>query len=259
MMKFINDIRKYGYFMIYSAKTDLKAEVANSYLNWIWWILEPLFNMLVYYFVFNSSMGGQKYFIISIYSALLMWNFINKNIQYSVKLVRNNREIVTKIYIPKFILLISNMILNFVKLIISWSILIILMIIYKVPLSSKMLIIIPVYIVMFIFTFGIGTIFLHFGVFVDDLAYAVSILLNMLFFLSGVFYDCEIIYAPPMGILMKTYNPIAFLIDAMRKVLLFDTMPNWTLLGVWTLISLILSVIGIKIIYKYENTYVKVV
>lgn len=259
MKKFIGDVRKYSYFTLYSAKTDLKAEVANSYLNWVWWILEPFFNMLVYYFVFNSSMGGQQYFIISIYSALLMWSFINKTIQYSVKLVRSNREIVTKIYIPKFMLLISNMILNFVKLIISWSILIILMLIYRVPLSGKMLMVIPVYIVMFVFTFGIGTIFLHFGVFVDDLAYAVSILLNMLFFLSGVFYDCEMIYEAPMGILMKTYNPIAFLIDAMRKALLFDTMPNLGLLGIWLLVSVTLSVIGVKIIYKYENTYVKIV
>ena len=49
--KFFSDIKKYGQYMVYAAKTDLKAEVANSYLNRLWWLLEPFFSMLVYVIV----------------------------------------------------------------------------------------------------------------------------------------------------------------------------------------------------------------
>ena len=42
MNRFIKDTKKYWKYTIYAAKSQLKTEVANSYLNWIWWILEPL-------------------------------------------------------------------------------------------------------------------------------------------------------------------------------------------------------------------------
>ena len=96
--RFFADMRKYAYFIFYSAKTDLKAEVANSYLNWIWWVLEPLCSMLVYTFVFGNLMkNSTEYYSVFVYSSLLMWNFFNHVVLYSVKAVRSNRDIVTKV------------------------------------------------------------------------------------------------------------------------------------------------------------------
>ena len=48
MKKFIEDIKKYYKYIIYATRSNLKTEVANSYLNWLWWILDPLCFMLVY-------------------------------------------------------------------------------------------------------------------------------------------------------------------------------------------------------------------
>ena len=53
MNRFIKDTKKYWKYTIYAAKSQLKTEVANSYLNWIWWILEPFCFMLIYAFVFG--------------------------------------------------------------------------------------------------------------------------------------------------------------------------------------------------------------
>lgn len=260
MKQFIKDIKKYAFFSIYAAKTDIKAEVADSYLNWIWWILEPICNMLVYYFVFGSIMKNTtEYFLIFIYSALLMWGFFSKSVLYSIKAIRMNRDIVTKVYIPKYVLLISNMMLNGIKLLISLVILAIMMIGFKVPVSSNILYVLPIYVVMILFTFGCGTIFMHFGVFIDDLAYAVSILMNMLFYLSGIFYDVGTAITAPLGAILAVYNPIAFFINSMRNALLYQMSPDLTILTVWLLISLILCGIGVRMVYKYENSYVKVV
>ncbi len=260
MKRFYNDIKKYWYFCRYSAKSDLKAEVANSYLNWIWWILEPLCNMLVYYFIFSNILKSSKeYYIIFIYSALLMWTFFNKNVIYSIKSIRMNKGIVTKVYVPKFILLLSNMILNGIKLGISLLILQVFMIFMHVPVNGNILYFFVSYIVMFLFTFGCGTIFMHFGVFIDDLGYAIAILLNMMFYLSGIFYDIETTMAAPLGSIIARANPMAFLINSMRNALLYETAPDLTLMGIWFLVSVILCAIGVRIIYKYENSYVKVV
>ena len=51
--RFIRDMKKYFSFSIISAKSQLKSEVANSYLNWLWWILTPTCFMLIYTFIFG--------------------------------------------------------------------------------------------------------------------------------------------------------------------------------------------------------------
>ena len=51
--RFIKDMKKHYKYAIYSAKAELKAEVAGSYLNWIWWILEPICFMFIYALIFG--------------------------------------------------------------------------------------------------------------------------------------------------------------------------------------------------------------
>ena len=160
---------------------------------------------------------------------------------------------------PKFILLLSNMILNVIKLVISLLILQVFMIFMHVPVNGNILYFFVSYIVMFLFTFGCGTIFMHFGVFIDDLGYAIAILLNMMFYLSGIFYDIETTMAAPLGSIIARANPMAFLINSMRNALLYETAPDLALMGIWFVVSVILCAIGVRIIYKYENSYVKVV
>lgn len=258
--KFAGDIKKYAQYMVYAAKTDLKAEVANSYLNRLWWLLEPFFNMLVYVIVFGNIMGNSvENYATFVFSALLMWNFFSKTVNYSVKLVRNNKDILTKVYIPKFVILISNMILNMYKLLFSMIVLVVMLFVFRVHIGFNIIWVIPSYIVIILLGTGIGMIFLHFGVYVDDLSYAVAILLNMLMFLSGIFYNVMATLPEPLNIVMMCVNPIAMLVDTMRNALLYNRAANLPILGMWFLLSVILCVIGTHIVYKNENSYAKVV
>lgn len=258
--KFIGDIKKYRQYMVYAAHTDLKAEVADSYLNRLWWLLEPFFNMIVYVIVFGNVMGNSvENYATFIFSALLMWNFFSKTINYSVKLVRNNKDIITKVYIPKFIILLSNMILNLFKLLFSMIVLVVMMVVFRVEIGFNLLWILPAYAVMLLLAFGVGMIFLHFGVYVDDLSYAVGILLNMLMFLSGIFYDPMTTLPAPLNSLMMCLNPVAVVIDTMRNALLYNNASNLPVLGMWFLVSVILCFVGVHTVYKNENSYVKIV
>ena len=58
---------------------------------------------------------------------------------------------------------------------------------------------------------------------------------------------------------MEKYNPVAFLISSMRGVLLYGQAPDWMMLGMWTLVSLLLTMVGVSTIYRNENAYVKVI
>ena len=167
MKRFIEDIKKYYKYTIYAAKAELKSEVAGSHLGWLWWFLEPLCFMLVYAFtvvaIFNAS---EKYMLAFVFIGNTIWTSFNKSLSTSVKLISSNKNIVTKVYIPKFILVLVKMFVNFFKLLVSFLIVAGLMLFYSVPVSLSMLQMVPILIVLFLFTFGICVIFSHFGVFV---------------------------------------------------------------------------------------------
>ena len=95
--------------MFYATWAELKTEVINSYLGFLWMILEPLAFMLIYTFiaivVFNSKI---EYFPVFVFIGLTTWNFFQGTVTSAVSLVRSNRDTVIKVYVPKFILLIEG-------------------------------------------------------------------------------------------------------------------------------------------------------
>lgn len=254
------DIKKYFGYSIYSAKSKLKSEIANSYLNWIWWVLEPLCDMLVYSFIFGTLLvKKQEHYAAFIFSGIIVWNFFNRTILASVKLVRNRKSIISRIYVPKFILLLSEMFVNMFKLLISEIILLVLLVVMQIPISAKILYSIPILCILFLFTFGCGMIIMHCGVFVDDLDYVMKILLKVLFYLSGIFYSISDRFEGVAQRLMLGLNPVAQLIVSMRNVAIYQSGPLFPNLIACFLLAIILSIVGIKLVYKYENSYVKVI
>lgn len=262
MKRFINDTKKYYKYAVYSAKSKLQSEVASSYLNWLWWVLDPICFMLIYTLIFGVVFGAaEPYFPVFIFIGLTMWDFFNKTLVQSVKIVKNNKAIVGKVYLPKYILVLVRMFVNGFKMLISFGIVLVMMLVYRVPVSANLLYIIPIMLILFLITFGCSTIVLHFGVFVQDLSNVINIMMRLLFYMTGIFYNVETRlakFAPYNKLLLKG-NPIAFLLDSARRCLIYDSVPGRKFLIVWFLAGVLLSAIGVKIIYKYENSYVKVV
>lgn len=260
MKRFINDLKKYKNYIVYATKAELKNEVINSYLGSLWLILEPICFMLIYYFIgaiiFKSKVD---YFPVFVFIGLSIWNFFNKCVVVSVKLVSTNKDTVTKVYLPKFVLLLVKMGVNLFKMTVSFLLVAIAMIIFRVPITWNILWFIPIIITVIIFTFGVCSIVMHFGVFAEDLVNLVNIFMKMLFYLTGVFYDLSTkIHNVVYRTILLDLNPLANFIYNTRNVLIYSSRPIgiWTL--VWFFVGLGLSYIGINTIYKYENTYVKV-
>lgn len=258
--RFIRDLKKYIPYAIWSARADLKAEVANSYLNWMWWLIEPVCMMLIYAvmftFVFNAE---EQYFTIFIFVGLTMWGFFSRNVNASVGIVRANKDIITKIYMPKYILLLAKMFVNGFKMMISFGIIIGMMIFYKVPISVELIWVIPILIILFLFTFGVGAVMMHYGVYVNDLGYITEIVLQMMMYLTGVFYSVSKRIPEPFGPIMESFNPVASIISSLRDALLYSTRPQLPLLALWLFVSAVLIALGVFTIYSNENAYVKVI
>ncbi len=76
--RFISDLKRYKSYAVYAAKASLKAEVAGSYLNWVWWILEPVCLMFIYAFIFGVIFDArEQYFTAFIFVGLAAWTFFN--------------------------------------------------------------------------------------------------------------------------------------------------------------------------------------
>jgi len=257
--RFISDVKKYRKYTIYAAKSELKSEVANSHLSWMWWILDPMLFMIVYSFVaVIVFQKGEPYLPVFIFIGYNSWNFFSACLRQSVKLVAANKPIVSKVYIPKFILIFVKICSNGFKMTIAFSLVVIMMIGYQVPIDWKVILMAPLFVVLLIVTFAFSSVLLHFGVYVEDLANVVAVVLKLLFYLTGIFYSIRNRVPYPYSSLLLKCNPMALLVDSMRRELIYQTMPEWGAVTAWLLIGIVMSVIGVRNIYRHENSYVKV-
>ena len=99
LSRFIADMQKYWKYAIYSSKAQLKSEVANSYLNWLWWILDPLCFMLIYVFMFGYVFQNkEEYFAVFVFIGITMWDFFNRTMLQSVKVIKKQIHRVQGLY-----------------------------------------------------------------------------------------------------------------------------------------------------------------
>ncbi len=260
LKRFIEDVKKYREYAVYSAKSGLKSEVANSHLSWLWWILDPLLFMMVYSFISVVVFGkSEKYLVAFIFIGLSSWTFFSTTIKQSVRLVTRNSSIVSKIYIPKYMLIFIQMMINAFKMSISYLLVIGTMIFYQVPVTFKIFYVIPLFLTLFFVTFGISSICMHFGVFIEDLYNVVNVFLRLVFYLSGIFYSISKRVSPPYSTILLKFNPIAYIMQSLRECMIYSTTPDGKWLLIWLFVGMILSAAGVYTIYKYENSYVKVI
>lgn len=260
MIHFFNDIKKYWRYMLYSARAQLKNEVAGSFLNWLWWILDPLLFMLVYTFVYSIVFQKHQDFLCAfIFVGYTSWSFFNRCVNQSVRLIKKYQSVLSKVYLPKFILILSTMMVQGFKLLIGYGLVFATMAVYRVPLTWNFLWFIPYILLLFLLTFGVSCILMHFGVYMDDLANIVNVLLRLLFYLSGIFYNPEVQLAknPLQMYVMIRLNPTCYIITSLRNSMLYGQTPMLSWFAVWTVIGVLISILGVSLIYKYERRYVK--
>lgn len=256
--RFISEIKRYNTYVMYSTRANLKAEVAGSYLNWVWWVLEPLGMMIVYAVLFGWLFKQNiEFFPVFIFIGNAIWGFFSKVMSSSVSLMKMNGTLISKIYIPKYILLLVEMLIDGFKMLIQFILTAVLMVIFRVPISLHVFWVIPVIITLFVVTFGMSSIMLDWGVYIDDLSHAISIILTVWMYFSGIFFDIKTMIPEPASTVIYLLNPIAFLIAATRDAVMYCKVPNLLELFTWMVLGLVFSGIGIKVIYKHENDYVK--
>ena len=256
--RFFGDIKKYRHYIWYSSKAQLKSEVAGSHLGWLWWFLDPFFFMLVYTFIGLVVIDrNMQYFPCFVFIGLQSWNYFSKTLNSSIKAVRKNKSIIKKIYLPKEMLVVILQMTNFIKMAISYLIIVALMIVMRVPVDWHLLYAIPLMLELTLFTFGLSSIFMHFGVYVEDMSNIVAVILRLAFYLTGIFYDIMTKVPEPYCNIMALGNPIAYMIIELRNCIIYKGTPDPLFYFIWLGVSVLLCIIGVNLVYRNENNYAK--
>lgn len=259
-MRFVNDLKKYKRYLTYAARAQLKSEVSNSYLDWMWWILEPFCNMIIYTVIFGAVFhAAEKNFPIFVFIGVSIWGFFSKMINQSVKLIKNNKSVVTKVYVPKQILLLCTMYVNGFKMLVSLAVIALMMLVFRIQVGWHLLYVMPGLGLLLILTYGICCFLMHYGVYVEDLQYIVEILLKMAMYFTGIFYSIPKRIPAPYGDILNAANPIAYIISTLRNGLIYQTGTSLAVMAFWYAAAIVLAFCGTKLIYKCENSYVKVI
>ncbi len=258
--RFAHDLKKYLPYTLKAAKAKLEADVAGSYLNWIWWILNPLCFMMIYAFIFGTVFQAREpHFSVFIFSGLTIFNFFSHTVTSSVSMIRTRRALVSKIYLPKYILIITSMLVNGFKMLISVCVIVVMLIWYRIPLTWCIFYIFPCLISLFLITFSVSCFALHCGVYIRDLSNAVTLIMRMMLYLTGIFYDVGKRIPAPWGHWAVRLNPLACILTQIRGAMLDGQILMWPWLVFWLVFGLIFSLLGASLIYRNENNYVKVV
>jgi lipopolysaccharide transport system permease protein/teichoic acid transport system permease protein len=226
MGNYIQEILKRKDLLIYLVKSGLKAENRNSYLGYFWWLLDPLLNVAVYYFLMVVILGrGGENFPVYLVIGLVTWRWMTTTINTSAKAITRYTAIINQVYLPKTIFPLavsSTQLFNFCFGLIVIGIF--LMIFGVVP--GWQIIFLPLIIlVQLILLLAVGLFLSYICVFIRDIDNIISHILRLFFYASPIIWEGSRL--PEKYDLLVAINPVAILINSYRDVLMFNSLPNF--------------------------------
>jgi lipopolysaccharide transport system permease protein len=107
-----------------------------------------------------------------------------------------------------------------------------------------------------ILTLGFAWLLASLGVFLRDVGQTIGLFTTVLMFLAPVFYPISAI-SPEFRPWMML-NPLTFVIEQMREVLIWGHLPNWTGLLIYTLGALVVAWVGFAWFQKTRKGFADV-
>lgn len=208
-------------------KRDFQTRYRKSFLGVLWSLLNPLLTMLVMTLVFSYLFRFDiPNFPVYLLSGQIIFGFYTESTTRSMGAVIANESIIKKVYVPKYIFPLSNVLSSLVNLAFSLIAFIIVFVATRAPYHSTILLI-PIPIVyIFVFSLGIAMLLSSMTVFFRDLTYLYGIFVTLLSYLTPLFYPAKIIpeWAQPfMGL-----NPLYHYVTYFRSLALDGVVP-----GLW--------------------------
>lgn len=231
-------------------KREVIGRYRGSFLGLLWSFINPVLMLTVYTFVFGfvfKARWGQsntdKYeFALVLFTGLIVFNLFSECISRAPGLILGNVNYVKKVVFPLEILpwvaLGSALFHTGINLLV--------LLIFLAALGhdfSWTMLWLPVVLLPFLLLImGLSWFFASIGVFIRDVGQLVGMALTVLMFMSPIFY--------PLSALPETVsyylflNPLTFIIEQVRNILLWNLQPNWNYLAIYSITSIVIAWLG---------------
>ena len=239
---------------------DIKARYTGSLFGPLWMIATPLYQMLLYTFLFSVILkvrfdtgAGTSSFVVYLLAGLIPWIFFSEATLRGASVFIDNAHIIKKVKFPLEVcvasVILSSMSTFFIYLFFYLAALIFFGLL---QFHTAPLIIFPLIIqVLLIFglSFGLGSI----AVFFRDINQAIGMILNILFFLMPIVYPSTAI---PQGLRwIFDINPFYFIVEMYRSFLIQGKIPGMFPVLYPLIFSLCIFFAGYYIFHKTRDAF----
>lgn len=250
------------------ARRNVLVRYKQTVLGIGWAVVQPLVLMVVFTFVFgrlaglSSKTGGIPYPVFN-YAALLPWLFFATSItQASMSLVANS-QLLTKVYFPRLVIPLANVLAALVDFAIAFVILLVMEGAYGIHPRPQALFALPLLLLLAaVAALGAGLWFAALNVSYRDVQYFVPFLMQIWFFLTPVVYSTSTIASKGWQV-VYALNPMVGVVNGFRWALI-DSSGTSSGLNPWAMavsvtVAISLLVTGVFFFRRTERFFADVV
>jgi lipopolysaccharide transport system permease protein len=231
----------------------LRSDASRLVLGYIWWVLEPLLYVAVFYVVFDIILESKRDdFLVFLMCGKLAFIWFTRSVNQAAGSIVANAGLIGRIDVPKSLFPMAQVQLNFYKQSLVFLLLLVVLLAAGFMPTWAWLWIIPVIAVEYLLITACSLIGAVLVCYVRDFAMVISLGTVFLMFSSGIFWDVRGLEDERMTELILMTNPVAFLLDAYRQVLMYNTRPD--LLHLVVLAAICGVVIWLTILYMRRNS-----
>lgn len=232
---------------------DVKLRYRGSYLGMAWTLLNPIAELAVLWFVFGNVLPLRiPNYAAFLFTGLLVYTWFQSSLFHATVAVVSNRDLIRRPDVPLDILPIVSVASTMLHFLLSLPVLFALLLWTGVPLTGALVALPAMIGVQFVFILALAYPLSALHVWMRDTQYFLKVGLQLLFFLTPVFYEPRAI--PEQYRELFLVNPMAAVVDGYRDVLVRGVVPplqTWVLLG---LVSSVLLVAGL-VVFRRASRY----
>lgn len=238
--------------IIQMTKREVVGRYKGSAMGLAWSFFNPVFMLVVYTFVFSeifkSRWGGvggddsKTQFAVVLFVGMIVLSLFSEVLNRAPGLIISNVNYVKKVVFPIEILPVIAMGAALFHTLISLGVLLAAFVLFNGYLHWTAIFTPLVLLPLVILTLGFAWMLASLGVFLRDVGQTIGIITTVLMFLAPVFYPVTAVPERFRPFIMA--NPVTFIIEQAREVLIWGHLPNWLGLGVYTLVATVMAWAG---------------
>ena len=230
--------------IVQMTKREVVGRYKGSALGLVWSFFNPVFMLAVYTFVFSVvfkarwGVGGEEsktQFAVVLFVGMIVHGFFAEVLNRAPGLILGNVNYVKKVVFPLEILPVISMGAALFHSLISLGVLLIAFVLFNGYLHWTAVFTPLVVLPLVILTLGLAWMLASLGVFLRDVGQTIGIITMVMMFLAPVFYPITALPEEMRPWIMA--NPLTFIIEQAQEVLIWGRLPNWTGLGIYTLVA----------------------